>query len=147
MRKLALIVGLSLASTGCATFPSLPIIKQSSRTVNYVSPEVSIVESKRITADMAGFLSDQLPPARTTIDLVPATSRFHEMLATELAWRGFGVAEGSEEAGAVQLRYFVTTLDTGIVIRMKYKDQMAGRFYQRGAVLMGGAYAVRETGK
>lgn len=151
MRKSALIMSLSLASTGCATFPSFQMpsflaIKQSGRIMDYVSPEVSLEESKKITADMAVFLADQLPPARTTIDLVPATNRFHEMLATELAWRGFGVSAGVEE-DVVQLRYFVTILDAGIVVRMKYQDRMAGRFYQRGNRLIGGVYAVREAGK
>lgn len=152
MRKSALIMGLSLASTGCATLSSFQMppflaIKQSSRVMDYVSPEVSLDESRKITSDMALFLADQLPPARTTIDLVPATSQFHEMLASELAWRGFGVSYGSEEEDAVRLRYFVTLLDTGIVIRMKYRDRMAGRFYRRGNQLMGGVYAVREAGK
>lgn len=151
MRKSALIMGLSLASTGCATLPSFQMppflaIKQSSRVMDYVSPEVSLEESRKITSDMALFLADQLPPARTTIDLVPATSQFHEMLATELAWRGFGVSAGMAE-DTIQLRYLVTILDSGIVVRMKYQDRMAGRFYRRGNQLMGGVYAVREAGK
>jgi hypothetical protein len=148
VKKSALIVSLSLASTGCATFPPFPLIKQESRVTDYVSPEVSPVESRKITADMARFLSEQLPAARTTIDIGRDQGSFHEMLATELAWKGFGVVEGLDEGeDIVPLRYFVTTLGAGIVVRMKYLDQVAGRFYRRGASLMGGAYAVREAGK
>ena len=149
MRKAAMIMSLSLASAGCATFPSFPIIKQEKKVMNYVAPEVSLADSEKIAADMARFLANQLPPARTTIGLSGSSSMFNEMLVNELAWRGFGISEGGsgDDEQVVQLRYFVTILDTGIVVRMRYNAHVAGRFYQRGTPLLGGVYVVRGLDK
>lgn len=143
MKKTALAI--CLLTSGCATFPAL---KQSKPSASYVSPEISLAESEEIARDMARFLSAQLPPAKTTIELDSSMSMFHEILFNELVWRGFGVIEHAPEDGdAVALRYFVTTLDTGIVIRMKYDRQVAGRFYNRvgNRLSFGNAYAVREV--
>jgi hypothetical protein len=151
MKKTAMIMSLSLASAGCATFPSFPIIKQFNvvkreKTMNYVAPEINPDEAGRIAKDMAKFLAMQLPPAKTTLEIDSSGTSFHDILSTELVWRGFGVVENPED-GAVKLRYFVTPLDTGIVVRMKYDQHVAGRFYQRGTPLMGGAYVVRGADK
>lgn len=141
MKKTA--IAICLLTSGCATFPAL---KQSKPSASYVSPEISLSESEEIARDMARFLSVRLPPAKTTIELDSSVSMFHHFLFNELVWRGFGVVEHAED-GVVPLRYFVTTLDTGIVIRMKYDRQVAGRFYNRvgNRLSFGNAYAVREV--
>lgn len=143
MKKTALAI--CLLTSGCATFPAL---KQGKPSGSYVAPEISQSESEEIARDMARFLAVRLSPAKTTIELDSSMSMFHEILFNELAWRGFGVIEHTSEDGdAVALRYFVTTLDTGIVIRMKYDRQVAGRFYNRvgNRLSFGNAYAVREV--
>lgn len=144
MKKVAVMVCLSLTS-GCATFPQ--VFKQTAARTNYVAPEVNRDEAEKIARDMARFLSVQLPPAKTTIELDPSSTSFHDILFNELVWRGFGVVEHAED-DAVQLRYFVTILDAGIVVRMKYSQQVAGRFYNRKAgQLLANAYVVREVTK
>lgn len=149
MKKVALLACMSLAS-GCTTFPQ--VFKQTSARSSYVAPEVSHAESEKIARDMARFLSAQLPPAKTTIELGQAGTSFHDILFTELVWKGFGVVESKPEDGkeTVSLRYFVTPLDTGIAVRMKYNQQVAGRFYNRtgaGQLSFASAYAVREATK
>lgn len=144
MKKVALMVCLSLTS-GCATFPQ--VFKQTSARSNYVAPEVNRDESEKIARDMARFLAGQLPPAKITLEIDPSGTSFHDILFNELVWRGFGVVEHAD-ADAIQLRYFVTILDTGIVVRMKYNQQVAGRFYNRKAgQLLANAYVVREVTK
>lgn len=144
MKKIAFAVCISFTS-GCASLPQ--IFKHSYARSNYVAPEVNHVEAGKIARDMAKFLAAQLPPARTTIEIDPAGTSFHDILFTELVWRGFGVVEHPED-DSVRLRYFVTTLDTGIVVRMRYNDQVAGRFYNRSrGQLFANVYVVREAGK
>lgn len=142
MNKIALMVCASLAS-GCSTFPML---KQNANSpiASYVAPEISLSDSEKIAKDMAAFLSMQLPPAKTTIAVSPAPTLFHEMLFDELAWRGFGVVEYAEE-DAVSLRYFLTPLDQGVLVRMRFNDSAASWFYSRtsNALSIGSAFAVR----
>lgn len=149
MKRAALIACMSLAA-GCTTFPQ--VFKQTAARSSYVAPEVSHAEYEKIARDMARFLSAQLPPAKTTIELDPSGTSFHDIFFNELVWRGFGVVESKPEDGenTVPLRYFVTILDTGIVVRMKYSQQVAGRFYNRtgaGQLSFASAYAVREATK
>lgn len=144
MKKVALMVCLSFTS-GCATFPQ--VFKQASIRSNYVAPEISHAEAEKIAKDMARFLAMQLPPAKTTLELDHSGSPFHDTLFTELVWRGFGVVENPEDE-AVRLGYFVTSLDKGILVRMKYGQHVAGRFYNRNAgQIFANAYAVREAVK
>ena len=147
MKKVAMMVCLSFTS-GCASFPQVSqVFNRPAARSNYIAPEISLGDTGRIARDMAKFLAVQLPPAKTTIELDPSGESFHDILSTELIWRGFGVVEHPEE-DAVRVRYFVTSLDTGIVVRMKYNEQVAGRFYSRKAgQLFANTYVVRGVTK
>ncbi|HEU4854371.1 MAG TPA: hypothetical protein VFS89_03685 [Nitrosospira sp.] len=139
MKKIILIVCFSMLS-GCAALTAL----QEKTATSYVAAEISEVEAAAVAKDMVNFLSGQFPAAKTTISLESSKSVFHEMLSDELAANGFGVVETKTE-GAVPLRYFVTLLDGGVLVRMSYSGQVAGRYYPRssGNLLFNTQYAVR----
>lgn len=142
------VIAAAIALSGCAAFPQF---KQAEKhaLLSYVAPEVTMMEAEAVALDMARFLALQLPAARTTIELDPAHSMFHELLVDELLAKGFGVIESGAETDSdpVHVRYFVTVLDNGIVVRMRYQGKMAGRYFSRGdsGLSFASAYAVREA--
>lgn len=140
MRELMLITCLALA--GCETLAGLTT---TASVGSYVAPEVNGAESAMVAKDMAQFLANQFPYAKTTIRLEPLKSEFHRDLVQELAKRGFGVIEGRQAPGAVEVYYAVSSLDRGIVARMRFQGKEVSRFYaltDKGLAL-GGRYALR----
>lgn len=138
-----IMVAILLSIAGCASFPEFN--KPSS---SYVAPEINSFEAEDVARDMAGFLAEQMPAAKTTIALEPSKALLHEILSNELKERGFGVTGGVKpDQQVVSVRYFVTVLDGGVLVRMKYSKHLAGRYYARlngGKLSFTNRFAVRE---
>lgn len=144
MRELALIACLALA--GCDTLAEFTT--KSSVVGSYVEPAVTGAEAETVANDMARFLADQFPYAKTTIRLDPLKTQFRGLLIDELARRGFGIVE-SPVPGSVLVRYAVTYLPGGVVARMRFNGKEASRFYAitgKGLSLRNN-YAVRGVSK
>lgn len=142
MKLILSVIFLSIA--GCASFPGF---KEPS--ASYVAPEVNSFEAEDVARDMAGFLAEQMPAAKTTIALEPSKALLHEILSAELKQRGFGVIDGDAKPDeqAVAVRYFVTILDGGVLVRMMYRKHLAGRYYARldgGKLSFSNRFSVRE---
>jgi hypothetical protein len=74
------------------------------------------------------------------------------MLLDQLARKGFGIVESMPQTGQqeVQLRYLVTRLDRGLLVRLRYQDKEASRFYDRtvdGRLSLRTGYTIREAAK
>lgn len=132
-----------LMTGGCATLTNF----QNKVNSSYVGA-ISTADAGEVTKDMAQFLADQLPPAKTTIELEPIKSPLHDMLLEQLTGKGFGVVAQPE--GAIALRYAVTQLDAGVLVRMKFQGKEASRFYDRtntGSLSFNNSFAIREAAK
>lgn len=144
------VIAVSIALSGCASFPQLNHFgAKQQRVSSYVTPEISAADAEQITQDMVQFLEKKLPPAKTILALESSSSRFHELLVEKLGRRGFGVTE-TVSAGAVPARYFVTSFEGGMLVRIKYRDSTASRYYNRlpeGKLSFASLYSVLETAK
>lgn len=142
-RLLALIIG-AYVMTGCATLTHV-----TSQQSNYIGM-VSHADAEMVTKDMAGFLAEQLPPAKTTFSLDPMEDYFHYTLLENLGEQGFGVVVHApeEEHEAIALRYAVSPVESGVVVRMKFQGKEVSGFYGRasnGGLSFNNIYAVREA--
>lgn len=138
------IIAVCLALSGCASFPQLTNPSQS---VSYTAGEISPGNLEWIAQDMVQFLSTQLPPATTTIELEPSASLFKDILMEQLSDNGFGIVE-ADHKHAVPIRHFITILDGGVLVRLNYRDNVASRYYQysqEGELSSASAYSVREA--
>lgn len=144
MKELMLVMCLSMV-TGCSTLAEF--VTKTSASGSYVAPEIDDADTKVITRDMTGFLSSQFPYAKTTVRLDSLKTPFHAALISELGQKGFGVTE-SDSPGAVSVHYAVTSLDSGVLVRMRYQGKEAARYFSRtGTGLSAGKYALREATK
>lgn len=147
MRKMMIALCVS-SMFGCA---HLEALKQKQQGFSYVSKEISVSDSEIVGEDMAAFLSSQLPAAKTTLYIELLNSVVSAVLVNELTEKGFGILETKPaEGSAVELRYFVTPLDNGILVRMRYQDKISSRYYGRqadGKLFSSSKIAVREAAK
>lgn len=126
--KKTIIAGMFISLLGgCAALQDL----QRGQYSSYVAPEISPAEIDRISADLTGFLAQQLPPGRTTLAFKPELTLFHDVFLDELASRGYGIATAKAPEDAVHVEYYLTILDGGILARINYKDRIASRHYRR----------------
>jgi hypothetical protein len=143
----------SAVLTGCAMLPS--------RSTSYVSARITAPADARLVADdAASYLTHPLPPAQTTLVLDPPQRvQGNGMTPTfEAALRsmGYAVTELSRKPSptakppkGVPLRYLVSPLDSGVLLRLQYEGVEAARFYPRagnGALTIGAPFTVREAG-
>lgn len=146
MRRLALILLLSLA--GCAALrPG----------ASYVAPGISATDAKVLASDAVDYLAGALPAARTTVVLDAAPSDvLRPALIADLRATGFGVrpldqsTQEARQSEGVPVRYVVSQLEGGVVMRLHYRGTEAARFYRRGndgALSISGPFTVRETGQ
>lgn len=143
------VIAVSIALSGCASFPQFNYFATKQKASSYVVQEINAADSEQLTQDMVQFLEKKLPPAKTILAVETSYSRFHEMLVEKLARRGFGVTQ-TMSAGAVPVRYYVTLFEGGMLVRIKYQDGMASRFYNRlpeGKLSFASLYSVLETSK
>jgi hypothetical protein len=152
MRILAVISLIIL--TGCASLKGKleEITARKNTAVSYIQPGIGSPDSTEVTNDMARFLQGQLPAAKTTLALDPLRNPLHDELVAQLTRRGFGIIQRNPgpELDAVTLRYMVTTMDSGILVRMSYQHQVASRFYNRamdGRLSLENRYSIREAAK
>jgi type IV secretion system protein TrbH len=128
-----------------------------------VGPDTSYVTSLQQPADaetladgMAAFVAMRFPAASSTVALDPTPSSqagnaVTPALAAALRHLGFGVAEeaGTAPAGAHRLRYLVTALDGGDLVRLTLDDSAEGsRFFMRntaGGLQSSGPFMVTQA--
>lgn len=117
-------VGLALALGGCVIAPPASYVASSTPRDNQV-----------IATAICGYLSDALPPGRTTVIIEPAVSGDPALLGlvgADLRARGFGVAgPKSGPINAVPLRLLLTPNFGGYVARVDYGSQEVGTFFGR----------------
>lgn len=125
-RRTALILGaIALASlSGCASVP---------RTASWAAPMPT--DATQYLADMSvQYLRDPWPPAATVVWVAPTPKgapvpAFDTALQRALLRAGYGVS--TTQAGAHPLRYRVTVLGDGLVLRLDYDNAEVARYYRR----------------
>lgn len=140
MKRIAAVLMCLATVPGCAALKNL----QSKN----VGPQIAAPDVGPVTEDMAQFLAFQLPAAKTTLAIEPAETPLHQSLIGQLTGKGFGVSD--DDPQAVSLRYLVTPLDGGVLVRMQYKHTEASRYYPRasdGSLSFSNIYSVREADK
>ena len=99
---------------------------------SFVAPEITASDSVIITKGMAKFLGGQMAYAKTTLELEPVQNPFHAQLRDQLRGMGFGVVETViPNQDAVPIRYYVSPLETGVLVRMNYLGKSANLFFSR----------------
>lgn len=146
---LAMCIAVSLTS-GCAQLEALRNANAPDAPFSFVA-ELNEADSERIGKDMTAFLADQFPAAKTTVYVEPSNTIVREVLVDEMVSKGFGILETKPDQGpAVALQYFITYLSNGILVRMRYGEAVASRYYDRqsdGSLYPSGKIAVREAAK
>ncbi|GLR55173.1 conjugal transfer protein TrbH [Shinella yambaruensis] len=135
MKRLAPILLTASLLAGCAT---------TGPGASYVAPEISAGDATVLATDAARHLAQPLAPAHTTLLLRPASGREEVMtpaLTLSLRDAGFGVVMAptkpqnssttGQEAAGTALRYLVSPLDAGVLMRLQYQNTEAARFYPR----------------
>lgn len=150
MKRIAICFLVGSALAGCTTMRP---------TMSYVTSEVTVNDAKVLATDAAKHLALPLPPARTTIVLDPPASRQDDVMTPamveQLRATGYGVVliepNRPKDANGVPLRYLVSPLQTGVLMRLQYQGVEAARFYPRstdGSLLNEAApFTVRQAGQ
>ena len=120
---------------------------------SYVGPIDAPADAQVLAAGMADFMAARLPAASTTIALDPtaagqAGNALTPVLVTALRERGFAIANEHQAGmpGSHRVRYRVTPLDNGDLVRLTVDGTEASRFFARntaGTLQAGGPYTVR----
>ena len=142
-KSLPLIVAATMLS-GCAYDPD----------GSYVEPLTAPADATVLAGAMTEFVSMRLPAARNALILQvtsagQASNAVTPLLTDDLRRRGFAlVADGTE--GAHRVRYLVTPLDQGDLVRLSLDggNTEASRFFVRtmaGALQAGGPFTIRMT--
>ncbi|MGS7411475.1 conjugal transfer protein TrbH [Klebsiella pneumoniae] len=129
MRKIMPLIAILLVS-GCSTMRP---------TQSYVSPELKAGDARTLSTDAVSYLSDVLPPARTTLVIdLPKTRGQQDSLTSammaSLRARGYGVTVADPKTAATAgtpLRYLASPLYGGVLLRLQYQGTEASRFYPR----------------
>jgi hypothetical protein len=120
---------------------------------SYVAELSAPGDARVLAAGMVEYVSTQLPAATSTIALDPtpadqAGNALTPAFTEALRWRGFAVAD-DRQAAAHHLRYWVTPLDNGDVVRLLIDDRTdASRFFvrnSRNGLQAGGPFMVRQN--
>jgi hypothetical protein len=146
----------------CPIRAALPLLAAVSLVSCAIGPDSSYVgelsapgDARILAADMAEFVSTQLPAGSTRIALNPtpadqASNALTPAFTAALRRRGFAVADDRQGAAPVahHLRYWVTPLDNGDLVRLSIDDRTeASRFFVRnahGSLQAGGPVVVRQ---
>lgn len=120
---------------------------------SWVEP-MSSQDAKTIVEDLAEFLAKEEAPAKAVL-LVASPQVRQSVLATELeaallkAGFGVSIAGTSSDTGGKRLRYAVSGLDGGVLVRVWLEERLAVCWYRResaeGALVAGSAWTVREA--
>lgn len=122
---------------------------------SYVGPVRDAGDARVLAGGVAEFVSLRVRTPHSTVTLEPVPSAQADNAVTPevvaaLRRQGFGVAaDRSVAAGLRSLRYVVTSLDEGELIRMTLDDAVRGaRFFARNAsgyLQTGGPFTVTEA--
>ncbi|EGJ6041346.1 TPA: conjugal transfer protein TrbH [Escherichia coli] len=124
-------------------------------TMSFVASEVTASDATVLAKDTATYLADPLPPAKTTVVLDPPANKSADVMTPALidALRaaGYGVVEADRQNGpkageGTPVRYLVSPLENGVLLRLQYLGTEASRFYPRtasGALVSAGPFTVR----
>ena len=120
---------------------------------SYVGPIDAPADAQVLAAGMADFMAGRLPAASTIVALDPiapgqAGNAVTPALVTALRERGFAIANEHQAGmpGSHRLRYWVTPLDNGDLVRLTVDGTEASRFFVRntaGTLQAAGPYMVR----
>lgn len=108
--------------------------------MSYVEPSVSAIDAQTLAGDVVTYLADSLPPARTTLVLNPPAANdkdqdaLTEFMLSALSEWGYGILLFDPKTGAgmgVPLRYLVSPLDSGVLLRLQYQGGEVSRYYPR----------------
>ncbi len=150
MKMTVLAMCLAMSLPGCAQLEALKNRNAAPAPFSFVAA-LNEDDSEKIGKDMTAFLAEQFPAAKTTVYVEPSNTIVRAVLVDEMASKGFGILETKPEQGpAVVLQYFITNLSNGILVRMRYGDAVASRYYGRqsnGSLFAAGKIAVREAAK
>ncbi len=140
MKKTILAAAIMMQFGGCAVLQEF----QRGQDSSYVEAGISTYETEKIAVDLSVFLSRQFPPAKTILAFKPELTLFQEILLDELSRKGYGIATGEAPADAIPIKYYVTVLGNGILVRVKYQGQVASRYHARTENgLSSGSVAIR----
>lgn len=114
--------------SGCATNPAS----------SFVANSIRAVDANKIASDTVDYLSDELPPARTTLVIEPPQNSdvVTPVMLDKLRARGYGVTTYVPKSGTIPpvgtpFRYAVSPLDNGVWLRLNYSGKEASRYYMR----------------
>jgi type IV secretion system protein TrbH len=109
----------------------------------FLSPQGSYVdavqpkEATLLASSMADFLGQQLPPAKTTLVLIPlpgsqAKNTLTSALTLALVRAGYGMASlAAAPTEAHRIRYLVSSMKTGVLVRIQYDQTEAACWFIR----------------
>ena len=123
---------------------------------SYVAELQQPADAEALANGMAEFVAARLPAAASALALDPTPSgqagnAVTPALAAALRRHGFAIAESRQPspAGAHHLRYLVTPLDAGVLVRLTIDQSTEGaRFFARdsaGALRSGGPTTVTQA--
>ena len=123
---------------------------------SYVAQLQQPADAEVLADGMADFVAMRFPAASSTVVLDPTPSdqagnALTPAFAAALRRRGFAVAEDGQPvpAGVHHIRYLVTPLDNGDLVRLTIDDSTEGsRFFVRntaGGLQAGGPFTVTQT--
>lgn len=149
MRKVAILAVLcGVALSGCAA----------TRTgLSHADAKIMPADARALAEDAAWHLSGTLPAAKTTLVLYPTVTskedKITEAFSEALRSSGFGVLEAPRRRDepmptGIPLRYRVSALDAGLLMRLEYLNVAAARFYLRAAdnsLVEAAPFTVREN--
>lgn len=148
MRAVILLM-VAVALSGCAAMKDKFASMSAQAGGSYVSEGITEVDSGVVAKDITDFLVEQLPAAKTTLGVSSSRSPFDALLREVLARSGFGVADDRSDS-AIPFRYLVTHLDKGVLVRLRYGNKEASRYYDRsadGQLALNSIFTVREAVK
>lgn len=137
--------------TGCQT--------QGDFSSSSVSVQLPAAAARQLADDAALYLANVLPPARTTLRIVPGKQEAQDSVSpamlVALREKGYGVIVSNEHdqqhsAADVPVRFMVSRLENGVLLRLDYGSSEATRFYLRTAdtrLAPASAFTVREVAR
>ncbi len=143
--RVALAAFAAAALAGCAVGPD----------TSYVAPVEREADAQVLGSGVAAFVALRLPSG-SAVALAPTawdqpSDAVTPVLAAALRQRGFAVAEGDQPAAANahRVRYLVTSLDNGNLVRVTLDGATEGaRFFVRntaGGLQAGGPYTMTQA--
>lgn len=122
---------------------------------SYVADLRAPTDAQVLASGVVDFVAAELPAASSSIALDPTPSSQQKNALTpallrDLRQRGFAIADDkqADQAGIHHLRYLVTPLEGGVLVRLSIDDRTrAARFFTRnsaGSLQAGGPFMVRQ---